>query len=304
MRRLEDEARIGLLPESGGMREVPAWHIAAAGQAAVDERCWVMEEQALFVEVVDAGTYTLMWTRTDAAAASGFLAADGVLGDQVEPDALALTAGFLFTEGMIEHMADVAQMSVCADAPNVVRVRLGDSAPRRGNNRRGGFIASSCGVCGSVDDIADLRTGLPRVPDTLRIESSLLQQMTAAMERRQFIHRTTGGTHAAALFTPGASLLSAAEDLGRHNALDKAIGKCLLRGYPTTGCGAILSSRISLELIVKAARAGIEIVAAVSAPSSLAVEAAQQLGITLCGFVRDGRATIFSHPHRLVWLQN
>src|SRR5487761_2093036 len=242
MRRLEDEARFSLLPESGGMREVPALYIPVAGQAAVAERCWVMEEQALFIEVIDAGTYTLMWTRTDAAAASGFLAADGVLGNQPEPDALALTAGFLFTEGMIERMADVAEMAVCADSPNVVRVRLGDSASKRGN-RRGGFIASSCGVCGSVDDIADLRTGLPVVLNTLRIEFSFLLQMMAAMESRQFVHKTTGGTHAAALFTSDARLVTAAEDLGRHNALDKVIGKCLLRAYPTAGCGAILSSR-------------------------------------------------------------
>ena len=298
MRRLEDEARFGLVPESGGMREVPALRIAAAGQAMVPERCWVMEEQALFIEVVDAGIYTLMWTQTDEAAASGFLAADGVLGDQSEPDALALTAGFLFTEGMIDGMADVAEMAACADSPNVVRVRLGDSAPKRGN-RRGGFIASSCGVCGRVDDIADQRSGLPVVPDTLRIDPSFLQQMMQDMESRQFIHKTTGGTHAAALFASDATLVTTAEDLGRHNALDKVIGKCLLRAYPTAGCCAVLSSRVSLELVVKAARAGIEIVAAVSAPSSLAIEAAEQLGITLCGFVRNGRATIFSHPQRL-----
>ncbi len=298
MRRLEDEARLDLRPESGGIHDVPALYIPAAGQAAVAERCWVMEEQALFIKVIDVGTYTLMWTRTDAAAASGYLAADGVLGDQSEPDALALTAGFLFTEGMIERMADVAQMAVCADSPNVVRVRLGDSAPKR-SNRRGGFIASSCGVCGSVDDIADLRTGLPVVARTLRMAPSRLQQLMAAMESRQFVHKTTGGTHAAALFTVDATLVTAAEDLGRHNALDKVIGNCLLRAYPTSGCGVILSSRVSLELIVKAARAGIEIVAAVSAPSSLAIEAAEQLGITLCGFVRNGRVTIFSHPHRL-----
>ena len=298
MRRLEDEARFSLLQVSGAIREASALRISAPGHAAVSEQCWVMEEQALFIEVVDGGTYTLMWTRTDAAAAVGFLAADGVLGDQPEPDALSLTAGFLLTEGMIDGMADVAEMAVCADSPNVVRVRLGDTAPKRGN-RRGGFIASSCGVCGSVDDIADLRSGLPVVPNTLHIDSSILQQMMQAMESRQFIHKTTGGTHAAALFAPDATLVTSAEDLGRHNALDKVIGKCLLRAYPTAGLCAVLSSRVSLELIVKAARAGVEIVAAVSAPSSLAIDAAEQLGITLCGFVRHGRTTIFSHPHRL-----
>jgi len=297
MRRLEDEARLNFPSEVGGTRNVEGWRIPAANRAPVSERCWVMEEQALFIEVVDVGTFTLMWTRTDAAAAVGYLAADGMLGEQPEPDALALTVGFLLTEGLIDRMADVAEMAVCGDSENVVRVRLLDSAPKRGN-RRGGLIASSCGVCGSVDDIADLGTGLPAVPDSLRVEPASLQQLMASMENRQLVHKTTGGTHAAALFTSEANLLAVAEDLGRHNALDKVIGKCLLRAYPTAGCGAILSSRVSLELIVKAARAGIEIVAAVSAPSSLAIDAAEQLGITLCGFVREGRATIFSHPHR------
>ena len=298
MRRLEDAARIGLMHETGGMSRVKALRFPAPTVAAVPEDSWVVEEQALFIDVADVGMYTLMWTRTDAPSAAGFLAAEGVLGEQTAPDALALSAGFLFTEGMIDGLVDVAEMAVCPDSPNVVRVRL--VAPQQvRTNRRGGFIASSCGVCGGVDGVGDLRTGLPMVPQTLRIAPVSFQQLMAAMESRQLVFNTTGGTHAAALFAADSSILAAAEDLGRHNALDKAIGKCLLRGLATAGCGAVLSGRVSLELIVKAARAGIEIVAAVSAPSSLAIDAAAQFGITLCGFVRNGRLTAYTHPQRL-----
>jgi FdhD protein len=298
MRRIETQARLSALPGTGGMRQVTAHRIPAADHAPVQERCWVVEEQALFIDVAEVGTYTLMWTQTEGRAASGYLPADGVLGDEPEPEALALAAGFLFTEGMIDRMEDVAQMAVCPESPNVVRVRLADPARVR-TNRRGGFIASSCGICGGVEGIGDIRAGLPLVPGTLRIEPVRFQQLLAAMESRQIVFNTTGGTHAAAIFSPAATLVTAAEDLGRHNALDKVIGKCLLRGRPTVGCGVVLSGRVSLEMIVKAARGGIEIVAAVSAPSSLAIEAAEQLGITLCGIVRNGRLTAFSHARRL-----
>lgn len=298
MRRVEEEVRAALRTESGGMRSVSALRIPAADIAAVAEQCWVVEEQALFIEVADIGSYTLMWTRTDEPAAAGFLPALGVFGDQSEPDALVLTAGFLFTEGIVEGMADIAEIAICPDSPNVVHVRL--VAPQQAHTRRrGGFIASSCGVCGGVDGLVDLRSGLPAVAQTLRLAPVRFQQLMAAMESRQLVFNTTGGTHAAALFSAEARIVAAAEDLGRHNALDKVIGKCLLRGNATAGCGAVLSGRVSLELIVKAARAGIEIVAAVSAPSSLAIDAAEQLGITLCGFVRSGRLTTYTHPQRL-----
>lgn len=298
MGRIEEEARLAILQEAGGMRSVAAHRIPAVDHAPVAERCWVVEEQALFINVAELGTYTLMWTRTEGCGASGYFPADGVLGDENEPEALALATGFLFTEGMIDRMEDVAALAVCPDSPNVVRADL--VAPGRvRTNRRGGFIASSCGVCGGVEGIGDIRAGLTVVPGTLRVEPGRFQQIMAAMESRQILFNTTGGTHAAAIFSPDAALVATAEDLGRHNALDKVIGKCLLRGRSTVGCGVVLSGRISLEMIVKAARGGIEIVAAVSAPSSLAIEAAEQLGITLCGFVRNGRLTAFSHPHRL-----
>ncbi len=284
---------------TAGMRRVPSHRLVSAAHAMVEEDCWVVEEQALFIDVAEIGLYTLMWTRTDVVTAAAFLPTDGVLGDAAEPEALALCAGFLFTESIIETMADVAEMALCPDAPNLVRVRL--LQPSQVNShRRGGFIASSCGVCGGVDDTGDIRAGLAPVPNTLRIDAVCFEPLMAALQSRQAVFNRTGGTHAAALFSAAGALLASAEDLGRHNAMDKVIGQRLLRGLPTVGCGALLSGRVSLELIIKAARAGIELVAAVSAPSSLAIEAADQLGITLCGFVRQGRLTAFSHPQRLL----
>lgn len=285
--------------QGGGMRQSPSHRFPAGGEAAVAEPCWVVEEQALFLDVAGVGLYTLMWTRTDAPGAAGFLPGEGVLGDAPAPEALALCAGFLLTESLIETMADVASLAVCPDAPEVVKVSLADPSRVR-SHRRGGLVASSCGVCGAVDDTGELQNGLTRVTDTLRIDAASFGTLMASMQARQTVFNTTGGTHAAALFSSDATLLVSAEDLGRHNALDKAIGQCLLHAMPTQGCGALLSGRISLEMIVKAARAGIEMVASVSAPSSLAIDVANRLGITLCGFVRQGRATAFTHPHRLL----
>jgi FdhD protein len=299
MGKAETALLSALMPVTAGMRHVTSYRVAGPAQPVIEEDCWVVEEQALFIDIAEVGLYTLMWTRTDIAVAAAFLPADGVLGDAAEPEALALCAGFLLTESMIETMDDIAEMAFCPDAPNLVRVRLRQPSQIR-SHRRGGFVASSCGVCGGVDDTGDIKDGLLPVTDTLRIAPSRFEPLMAALQSRQAVFSRTGGTHAAALFAADGMLLACAEDLGRHNAMDKVIGQRLLRGLPTAGCGALLSGRVSLELIIKAARAGIELVAAVSAPSSLAIDAAEQLGITLCGFVRQGRLTAFSHPQRLV----
>jgi FdhD protein len=120
------------------------------------------------------------------------------------------------------------------------------------------------------------------------------------MREQQGIFERTGGSHAAAIFDTAGEVVAVAEDLGRHNALDKAIGLALLQQGSVAGYGAVLSSRLSLEMVVKAVRTDLEIVLAVSAPTSLAVDVAQHFGVTLCGFVRDKRATIYSHPHRIM----
>ncbi len=279
-----------------GVRAVAARQVGAAGEAP----CWVVEEAALVLAVEDVGDYTLMWTPTEPVAAPcGFVPEDGVLADGGVPEILALAVGFAFSEGLFASVGEIRSLAVCADDPAVVRLVLADPGRIRAR-RRNVTVASSCGICGGQERIEDLLQGLPAVGDSLRLETGRLDEVMATMRQRQAIWLATGGTHAAAIFDGDGRLLVIAEDLGRHNALDKAIGHCLLAGLPLAGCGAVLTSRVTLEMAAKAARAGLELVAAVSAASSLAIEAAERLGITLCGFVRNGRATVFSHGRRLL----
>ncbi len=298
MKREAIQALADLVPPARGMRSVMAHRLDTTSLGPSQEGCWVVEEQALRVEVQDVGHYTLMCTPTGNHEAAGYLPQDGLLGVDGEPGALALAAGFLLTEGLIDGIGDVMAMAVCPDASSLVRVRLVDPARVR-SVRRSGLVTSSCGVCANVDGLIDLGGASLRVGHTLCLAADQLHQHMLAMRARQTIFGRTGGTHAAALFAPDGTLLALAEDLGRHNALDKVIGHCLLQARPTAGSCVALSGRVSLEMITKSVRAGLELVAAVSAPSSMAIDAAHQVGITLCGFVRGDRLTAFSHPERL-----
>lgn len=289
---------VQLRPQSGGIRRVGIQHFPGSNQPPLADDCWVVEEHALFIEVAQVGTYTMMWTRTDSVEAAGYLPQEGVLGDGSIPEALALCTGFLLTECMIDSIDDIASMAICPDDPNVVKVSLVDPSRNR-SHRSSGIVASSCGICGGVEQVGSLLNGLSGVAHTLRISPARMTPLMSNMVDRQTVFRSTGGTHAAALFSPEGQLRVSAEDLGRHNALDKVIGQVVLQRDSCAGCGVLLSGRVSLELVIKAARAGIELIAAVSAPSSLAIEAAEQLGITLCGFVRQERLTAFTHPDRL-----
>ena len=142
----------------------------------------------------------------------------------------------------------------------------------------------------------------PEVGSSLRLEGQELIELGARLRQAQPLFRKTGATHAAAVFDAAGEILTLAEDSGRHNALDKALGQRLLAGRPTNGHGVIISGRISYELVLKSARAGLELVAGVSAPTALAVEAAALRNITLCGFVREDRATVYTHPYRIAGL--
>lgn len=298
MKREPGELLADWVPPERGMRSVAAHRLDAASIAPAQEGCWVVEEQALRVEVQDVGHYTLMCTPTGSPHAAGYLPQDGLLGEGGEPGALALAAGFLLTEGLIDAIGDVASLAVCPDSASVVQVRLVDPA-RAHSTRRSGVVASSCGMCANVEDLVELDGGGLRVANTLVLGAAQVHRHMQTMRARQAIFARTGGTHAAALFDAEGTLLALAEDLGRHNALDKVIGHCLLHGVPSAGGCVLLSGRVSLEMVTKAARAGIELVAAVSAPSSMAIDAARRVGITLCGFVRGDRLTAFTHPVRL-----
>jgi len=280
-----------------GIRAVSAQRFDESSHS--NDACWVVEEETLTIDVEGIGAYTLMWTPTEAVPAPcGFTPADGVLADGGVPEILALAAGFAFTEGLFDRLEDLRSLAVCPDNPGVVRLALAD--PQRAQvRRRNVVVGSSCGICGGRERVEDVVRGIPPVGDSLRLEPSRLDAIIATMRHRQAVWLATGGTHAAAIFDADGRLLVLAEDLGRHNALDKAIGQCLLAGRPLAGCGTALTSRVTLEMASKAARAGLELVAAVSAASSLAIEVTERFGITLCGFVRNGRATAFTHGRRL-----
>jgi FdhD protein len=209
-----------------------------------------------------------------------------------------VATGFLLSEGIVDSLDDVASLELCKDDPAIVRVRLKQQVPRIDDAGRNLLIVSSCGLCGAEGLDARLQA-LPKVGDSLRVESSILREVGSRLRQQQPLFEACGGTHAAAIFTAGGVLVTSAEDTGRHNALDKAIGRCLQAGLSPAGCGAVLSGRVSLEMVGKCARAGIELISAISAPTSLAIEVAQRCGITLCAFVRETRATAFTHPHRV-----
>lgn len=286
------------VPGRAGVRSVPATRLAADG--ASGGACLVVEEDVLTIEVEDVGTYALMWTPTEAGGrAVGYTVEDGVLADAGGvPEALALAAGFAFTEGIIDRREDIAHMSVCPDRPDVLRMRLADPAGAT-VRRRDVVVNSSCGICGGRERVREHLAANCRVGDMLRLSVTDFAPLREAMRRQQEIFNSTGGAHGAAIFDAALRLVATAEDLGRHNALDKAIGQHFLAGGDFAGCGVFISSRISYEMVAKSVRAGFELIAAISAPSSMAIETADRFGITLCGFVRDEGAKLYTHPHRI-----
>ncbi len=287
------------LQRNAGVATVASIEISGSGLVFTDTSAHVIEEDALTIDIADIGTYTLMWTPTGSTSgAVGYTRSDGVMGEPGDAERLALAAGFAFTEGIIESLHDVQSMAVCADTPGVVRMMLEDPA-RVVTRRRNVLLTSSCGICGNRDIVESNAYGLTPVPDHMRLGATRLAPLMAAMQEHQEVFSLTGGAHAAAIFNQGGQILAVAEDLGRHNALDKVIGRVLLEGGSFERCGVLLSSRLSLEMVAKAIRAGFEMIAAVGAPTSLAIELARHFGITLCGFVRNDRATLYSHPHRI-----
>ncbi|MDT3680662.1 MAG: formate dehydrogenase accessory sulfurtransferase FdhD [Burkholderiaceae bacterium] len=262
----------------------------------------LIDESVLLVDVEGVGRYTLMWTAPDGAArAEGYARGDGWLGEGERSGAVALAAGFAFGEGLFDRLDELESIARCHASPEVVRVTLAPRARARaaaGSRRAVREVRSSCGACGG-DGVAHLLNGAaPIVASTMQSLTGM-SRLAAAMQRRQVLWRKTGAAHAALLFSPAGRVLAFAEDLGRHNALDKAIGSCLLDGIELEGCGVVLSSRLSFEMVAKAARAGLAIVAGVSAASSLAVRTAHAHGITLCGFLREERMTVYTHKWRM-----
>jgi FdhD protein len=247
-----------------------------AATPPIEEEVGVALEATVTIDVADAGSYTVLCSPADKR---------------------AMVLGFLYSEGIIESMADVEVLRPCAVDPGIMRVRLADSAPRSADHGGDRLVLSSCGACGS-ENLDDRIEQLPGVADEFSIDVRLLPSVRNSLRENQLLFDACGGTHAAGIFNAAGEMLASAEDTGRHNALDKAIGKCLLAGQATAGCGVMLSGRVSLEMVGKCARAGIELVTAISAPTSLAIDVADRCNITLCAFVREVRATVFTHPRR------
>jgi FdhD protein len=259
-----------------------------------------------------------------ASARADLLAAEEPLGIRVDGTALTMTmrtpgddvelaAGFLVGEAIVRGRDDIAGMKVCDgtscghldhtdnEIGNIVDVALAPGVAVSTGARRNFMTTSACGVCGktSIDDICVL----PRAPlsgDETVFTPAMLASLPEKLRAAQRVFSATGGLHAAGLFTAAGELLAVREDVGRHNAVDKIVGWALLQDkLPLAGCALLVSGRASFELVQKAVLAGIPLLAAVSAPSSLAAELAAGAGLTLVGFLRGQSMNVYTGENRV-----
>jgi FdhD protein len=247
-----------------------------SGNAAATSERSIIVESALVISVNGSSDFTIMRTP----------------GNDRE-----LAAGFLLTEGMVESVNEILMLKECPQAPNTIRTET--SNPQAESINRNLVVNSSCGLCGRADmDLLLDRLG--KVSEGFQVSYSVIYDIPKRVLPAQSLFKATGATHAAALFDDNGEIFVLREDIGRHNAMDKAIGAALLRGRPTSRMGVFLSGRVSLELVVKAARSGISLMVSVSAPTDAAASMADKLGITLTGFARDAGFTIYTHPERVI----
>jgi FdhD protein len=222
-----------------------------------------------------------------------------------------LALGFLFTEGIIAGAEDVKAaehvfLPCSENRQNTILVILKEGiAPNLRQAERNFYTTSSCGVCGkasieAIRTVSTFRAGTPESGEKEGIDPAFILGLPERLAVEQEVFAETGGLHAAALFEINGSLLLVREDVGRHNAVDKLIGAAMMEGRLPLGRSVLLlSGRASFELVQKAAMAGIQVIAAVGAPSSLAVSLAEEFGTTLIGFLRNNRFNIYSGAHRV-----
>ena len=219
-----------------------------------------------------------------------------------------LAAGFLLAEDVIRNADEVGTIEYCQAVTdegrdNTINVTVtGDAVARlteRLDERRQVMMTSSCGLCGRRT-IESLQARVATVDGVWTVSADVIASLPDRLRQSQAVFESTGGLHAAGLFDRSGVLQLSAEDVGRHNAVDKIVGRMLLAGkHPLSQSLLLVSGRTSFELVQKALLAGIPLLAAVSAPSSLAIELADQAGITLCGFVRGRQFNIYSHRTRI-----
>jgi FdhD protein len=259
-----------------------------------------------------------------ASARADLLAAEEPLGIRVEGTALTITmrtpgddvelaAGFLVGEAIVRGRDDINGIKVCdgttcghldhsdGEIGNVVDIALAPGVAVASGARRSFMTTSACGVCGktSIDDICILPQA-PLSADATVFEPATITSLPDRLRDAQRVFSSTGGLHAAGLFTQAGELLVVREDVGRHNAVDKIVGWAVLQDkLPLAGCALLVSGRASFELVQKAVLAGIPLLAAVSAPSSLAAELAEEAGLTLIGFLRGQSMNVYTGAHRV-----
>jgi len=216
-----------------------------------------------------------------------------------------LATGFLFAEGFINDASELGEIRRVrgrkgAPEPNAIDIILNVPADGlRARLKRNFVMSSSCGVCGKTG-IDSIRRRVAPATDSARVSPSTLLALSEKLRAGQRVFAATGGLHGAAIFSLDGTMLAIREDVGRHNAVDKVIGHALTNAMvPLARHIMMVSGRLSFEIVQKAAAAGIPILAAVSAPSSLAVELADELGTTLVGFLRDGSFNIYTRPDRV-----
>jgi len=235
-------------------------------------------------------------------------------------DDIDLAAGFLAGEGLVRSACDIASIRICreshdhvgaspdgagsrgADQGNVAEVTLAAGAQiDDGQVRRNFLTTSACGVCGKASiEAIRVRARYDVAADQARVDPRVLTRLPGRLHDAQRVFARTGGLHAAAAFGADGTLLALREDVGRHNAVDKVVGWALREGrLPLAGCILLVSGRASFELVQKALVAGMPIVAAVSAPSSLAAELADEAGMTLVGFLRGGSMNVYTGSSRI-----
>lgn len=220
-----------------------------------------------------------------------------------------LAAGFLFTEGIVRDASDIAHAEHCgppnaSGLRNVVKVTLAEGVTVDvGKLMRNFYTTSSCGVCGKSSlEALDVETRFTIPAPRPMLTDAALIDAPAKLRATQSLFDSTGGIHASGLLDRAGDLLAVREDVGRHNALDKLIGHALgERALPLSECAVLLSGRASFELLQKSLMAGVPIVAAVGAPSSLAIECAEANNMTLVGFLRGSGFNVYSGPERIMF---
>ncbi|OPY76723.1 MAG: formate dehydrogenase accessory protein [Syntrophorhabdus sp. PtaU1.Bin153] len=260
------------------IREIPANRISVQGVSETSDR--VIVEEPLEIYVNDR-FYTLTMR---------------LVGEE-----MPLAVGLCFTDGMIRSADDLTMIRYCKEnTGNRIDLYLNEhSTGELPMVRRGTHASySSCGICGS-ELITDVGAALKNIEEKGHFTAMLIFQCKETVETMQSVFKETRGTHAAGIFDNEGNLIAFSEDVGRHNALDKAIGKVLLSKKTDKASIVVLTSRISYEMVLKAGRLGVEVVAGFSAATSLAVELASRINLTLIGFLRDGSGTIYSAPVRV-----